>query len=897
MRSNYLKVFALFVIVLCVYPLRTIAQIKTFLHEEKDYGLESPPRVAKIKSYDDLVVVRIVRNDTSKSNAIEHCNYDILFLRMIYPDGTVIEKDIKLEDVQLFNYCSVNIDVDEDHLKYEIIENNKILVIYYNSTDDIKVEGWGMIIDFDGKVFDRTPIGVWGYKDFRRLYKLRVPLIQISLNIKKENGFIIGYKLLESNDFEWKQYKVELDGKLTILTNGKIKLDSRAILERNSLISTVDEGYSFIYKVNDTLPNSALKDLIIAELIGYNKTEIDKVYLYRVNLLDRIPQPISCNIEYVGVGHSCSLPMIYNESNYNLKIGFLSSGAIISLNITHIEFPNNEFRFRSWRLQSLIFGGYMLPEINRANNRLDIYVFAENGTLHDILSSEINLNYAYTMLPNNTLLVARMEYNNTWGFNVIDLPKLTIDNGYYNANIESTFPGINSSISSDITNISIDFYVRVTLSDGKLSIFQIIDQRKILRQTTSGRGCILDNDDKRVIVNILDSTFSKSGGNYSIKIDNNFIKSRTYGEPLLGIRENIWNFTIEDKKHLYTITSSTSGLLRLTVDGTNIIKNSSNVEQNQFFNALLDELADTVQISRGRLSKNSKNQIDPKSNDGRFLININIYESKNPYEKDVNSVIQDINYMMSYHDQSPIENGKLTYLDFTYGFIPAPNYLQEYGPKLLGLLLIIILLVIFYFLANKRERKGHNIVIFKFSLYIFDFVFDTLFIINNANDVKRLYIPSLIFYTVPIGLNMASTFFIMAKENTRNEFLSWFTENSKLASIFTILAGIDIEILSILHSNLAGFGYFQAPFSDSAKTIISWIAFINIFIEDIPQFIIQILFKMRSLTYDIIPIIALISSAITLNFSIISRSHQSINYIRNKRSTRRVSILELDDIE
>ncbi|RGB42720.1 hypothetical protein C1646_785629 [Rhizophagus diaphanus] len=546
MRSNYLKVFALFVIVLCVCPLRTIAQIKTFLHEEKDYGLESPPRVAKIKSYDDLVVVRIVRNDTN----------------------------------------------------------------------DIKVEGWGMIIDFDGKVFDRTPIGVWGYKDFRRLYKLRVPLIQISLNIKKENGFIIGYKLLESNDFEWKQYKMELDGKLTILTNGKIKLDSRTILERNSLISTVDEGYSFIYKVNDTLPNSALKDLIIAELIGYNKTDVDKVYLYRVNLLDRIPQPISCNIQYVGVGHSCSLPMIYNKSNYNLKIGFLSSGAIISLNITHIEFPNNEFRFRSWRLQNLIFGGYMLPEIIRANNRLYIYVFAEN-------------------------------------------------------------------------------------------------------------------------------------------------------------------------------------------DGTNIIKNSSNVEQNQFFNALLD---DTVQISRGCLSKNSKNQIDPKSNDGRFLININIYESKNTYEKDVNSVIQDINYMMSYHDQS---NGKLTYLDFTYGFIPAPNYLQEYGPKLLGLLLIIILLIIFYFLANKRERKGHNIVIFKFSLYIFDFVFDTLFIINNVNDVKRLYIPSLIFYTVPIGLNMASTFLIMAKENTRNEFYR-------------------------------GFGYFQAPFSDSAKTIIAWIAFINIFIEDIPQFIIQI---------------------------------------------------------
>ncbi|CAB4444852.1 unnamed protein product [Rhizophagus irregularis] len=69
-------------------------------------------------------------------------------------------------------------------------------------------------------------------------------------------------------------------------------------------------------------------------------------------------------------------------------------------------------------------------------------------------------------------------------------------------------------------------------------------------------------------------------------------------------------------------------------------------------------------------------------------------------------------------------------------FIPAPNYLPEYGPKLLGVLLIIILLVIFYFLANKEKERVTIL----------------------------LYIPSLIFYTVPIGLNMASTFLIMAKK-------------------------------------------------------------------------------------------------------------------------------------
>ncbi|CAB4406457.1 unnamed protein product [Rhizophagus irregularis] len=41
---------------------------------------------------------------------------------------------------------------------------------------------------------------------------------------------------------------------------------------------------------------------------------------------------------------------------------------------------------------------------------------------------------------------------------MINLPKFTNDNGYFNTNIESTFPKINSTIYPDITNISTDFY-------------------------------------------------------------------------------------------------------------------------------------------------------------------------------------------------------------------------------------------------------------------------------------------------------------------------------------------------------------------------------------------------------------------------------------------------------
>ncbi|CAG8539424.1 13713_t:CDS:2 [Racocetra fulgida] len=61
-----------------------------------------------------------------------------------------------------------------------------------------------------------------------------------------------------------------------------------------------------------------------------------------------------------------------------------------------------------------------------------------------------------------------------------------------------------------------------------------------------------------------------------------------------------------------------------------------------------------------------------------------------------------------------------------------------------------------------------------------------------------------------------SSFVIITKENTRPEFFSWFIRNGKVASIFTVLAGADIEALAILRSNLAGFSFFQAPFSEDA---------------------------------------------------------------------------------
>ena len=87
---------------------------------------------------------------------------------------------------------------------------------------------------------------------------------------------------------------------------------------------------------------------------------------------------------------------------------------------------------------------------------------------------------------------------------------------------------------------------------------------------------------------------------------------------------------------------------------------------------------------------------------------------------------------------------------------------------------------------------------------------------------------------------MILAFSIITEANAEKTFSDWFAAHGKVASVFTIISGADIEALNVLQSNLAGLTFFNAPFGDEAKSMIFWGACINIFIEDIPQVTIQV---------------------------------------------------------
>src|SRR5213082_2224848 len=93
----------IFVIILCIYPLYTTAEIKTFTHvEEKEFLLELP-RMQKIKIFDDgTAVARMVITKTRAPTKI--CFVEVFSLRIIHLNGTVDEKDIEL-DIPQINHC------------------------------------------------------------------------------------------------------------------------------------------------------------------------------------------------------------------------------------------------------------------------------------------------------------------------------------------------------------------------------------------------------------------------------------------------------------------------------------------------------------------------------------------------------------------------------------------------------------------------------------------------------------------------------------------------------------------------------------------------------------------------------------------------------------------------
>ncbi|POG66171.1 hypothetical protein GLOIN_2v1658942 [Rhizophagus irregularis DAOM 181602=DAOM 197198] len=249
---------------------------------------------------------------------------------------------------------------------------------------------------------------------------------------------------------------------------------------------------------------------------------------------------------------------------------------------------------------------------------------------------------------------------------------------------------------------------------------------------------------------------------------------------------------------------------------------------------------------------------------------------------------------------------RVVYLDKDYGCKHEPNIIDQLRDTAIIVFPALFLVASIYFISrwwcknkNKKDPKEcHNRIIISIAVILSDVVFDSLFTINDSVEVN-LYIPSLVFFVVPLIFNLV---IIITKEiKDSSEFRRWFKDNSGITIITATLATINIKMLNIISSNFGGFNFFNARFSEKTEKIILCGGFISFMIEDLPQLVIQILYSNRTIAWNIIPLLSLISNGFIFVMDIYEYWFEIYHHIQgkvvNKNSSNSSTKLDEDSLE
>ncbi|CAI2165007.1 15323_t:CDS:2 [Funneliformis geosporum] len=103
------------------------------------------------------------------------------------------------------------------------------------------------------------------------------------------------------------------------------------------------------------------------------------------------------------------------------------------------------------------------------------------------------------------------------------------------------------------------------------------------------------------------------------------------------------------------------------------------------------------------------------------------------------------------------------------------------------------------------------------------------------------------------------------------------------------LSSAHLDAMNILTSRFAGLKVLSVEFSERARWWLFWGGFITLFIEDVPQFIIQVIYKFNTVSYDIIPLLTFMMSSISLLNGLISAIYSAVLQRKIEKSSSKSS--------
>ncbi|KAK9766267.1 hypothetical protein K7432_004788 [Basidiobolus ranarum] len=498
--------------------------------------------------------------------------------------------------------------------------------------------------------------------------------------------------------------------------------------------------------------------------------------------------------------------------------------------------------------------------------------------------------YTVCVLPNNTVITleqAKQPSPTDWfiqpGWRAVQegLPKFLPESKYGdNPAISSTYPELYGMIPLGLGYLNVSFLQEdYRFGLGNISIYDSNYPeypREVIAVVPDPTGL-----GKSFSMKVSSFTFNTPSHDYFITIDGGTFKS-SLNEPLLGIPKNVWTFTTaadygeqaerDDVILQIRVKNPTSPLRdrnevaqKLSEDLSHLLP----IEQDRVMSRYLrtDEVGEIYQVSLVRLRNGNGKRMATK-------------------------LAGDFNSMIMKRSSSNLIAGNITrFVDPEFGTLYEENIFQTNKGALIGIVCVVVGLIIFYVFCHRRFPDSDNMVIFVLAVSLFDFIADLLFVILNSGDIPYLQVPSVIFFVLPFAFNMVASTTIVVKEVSSNpKFHDWFSQRTLLTTGISVLSATNPVLLNIMRSRFAGMNDLNAPLSERVSRWILYCTAADILIEDIPQLIIQTLYKTNNGFFKLVPFLSMVSSCLGILFSIIAHIYSHVAYKQDKKMVRREEI-------
>ncbi|KAF0514783.1 hypothetical protein F8M41_017507 [Gigaspora margarita] len=642
----------------------------------------------------------------------------------------------------------------------------------------------GTIIDLNGNVINEN-VQLGG-------------ITTLTTNNMLDVGFLgVSYT---NNTIRWIKFRFpQNDAESNLQINsGTIHAHANYSIKNVTLFNNIDGSHAIVYS---SFLSSIHEDLVYISNPSYFTTSIcfynedTKIVNDPIQIYDSLQNKVNqttfiCRSDFISnnsTSNICIIGLNYSpSSNITTNIATITDLWLISFSSLGTVFQSKSFVYHA--LDRNASGGISptiipsdtqyditpLPfgELLAINSGVNTSIQGPNNTLEHVAFYDViysNRSYGpglplkqtidvgsglikFGVMPNNTAwFLIKSEENSSnssnWNLIIRDITKINYDAGYENPNIISTNPARNTLNSTvlvpfKITTFNISFSIQVIRSTGNISIYQSDNLRQIF--PTNSKYCTTYNGSSTISgmilsCTILPSTFNRENQTYMITAENNFVKSASNNEPLIGIEKDIWMVSTSQRSITYQAIESTTGTLRLTEDGTNYYKKLSS--KKHFFEMLQNQLVDCIPLyDMNRLVSTNRATTDPNFHK-QFLVGFLINQADSLTDPDVKTIITDLNTLIINKDASCLVKQNLSiFLDSTYGFQQSPNLWNEIKFYLLGLGAICLIFVAIYLWSRKYYPEGDTFSIFKVTLITADFVLNVLFILTNGHEFDDLFI-------------------------------------------------------------------------------------------------------------------------------------------------------------